>query len=66
MSKKNEQKPIDIVIDETKANIVQTLNESGLSIGVMAMVLRDLSAYVSQQAQAKLQTLRQEKVNDQR
>lgn len=61
MSKqKQEQKPVDVMIDETRNKVVRTLNDSGLSIGIMAMMLRELSADVTQQAQAQLQALKQQ------
>lgn len=49
---------IDLMIDKTKEQIVQVLNDSSLTIGIMAMILRELSNEVTNQANVQLQTLK--------
>ena len=49
---------IDLMIDKTKEQIVQVLNDSSLTIGIMAMILRELSNEVTNQANVQLRTLK--------
>lgn len=60
----DQQKPLDLVIDETREQIVQLLNESGLSIGIIAMLMRELSSDISNQARVQLQAFKQQKMKE--
>lgn len=52
-----QQKPIDILIYDAREEIVRLLNDSGLSIGIIAMLLRELSTEITNQALLQMQLL---------
>ena len=53
-------KPVDLVVHETRKKIQDVLNESGLPITVIALILREMSSSVSQQELHHVQKLRLE------
>ena len=53
------EKPIDLVIAETRIKLQEVLNESGLPVTVLAMILREIASMVSQQEMAHIRKLQQ-------
>ena len=53
-------KPIDLVVAETKENILQILNSAGLPITILNLILSDIHGIVKAQEKATLDRLRAE------
>lgn len=53
-------KPLPIVIDDTKQALVKALNESGLPACILAPLVKELYEAVTQAAQAELERARAE------
>ena len=45
------QKPINLLIDDTKDEIINVLNSSGLPISILAMIMKDVNNLVTTQHQ---------------
>lgn len=52
-------KPFDLIVEETRMKLQETLNESGLPVTVLAMILREMASMVSQQEVAHIKKLQQ-------
>ena len=53
------EKPFDLIVEETRIKIQNTLDESGLPITVVAMILREMSSFASQREIAHIRNLKQ-------
>ena len=45
------QRDINLIIEETKQNIIRSLNESGLPVSVMYYIMRDIMTETSEEYQ---------------
>lgn len=52
-------KPVDLCIAETREKLVEVLEKSGLSIGVLAMISREIAQQISEQERLHVANLRQ-------
>ena len=52
-------KPFDLIVEETRRKLWEVLNESGLPVTVLAMILREMASMVSQQEVAHIKKLQQ-------
>jgi hypothetical protein len=48
------QRDINLIIEETKINIVKTINESGLPISVIYYIMRDIMTETSEEYQRQI------------
>lgn len=52
------QKPIELMMDDTKTGIYQLLNNSGLSVVIINMILKEIYEDVNNQATKSLKAIR--------
>jgi len=56
------EKPFDLIVEETRIKIQNTLDESGLPITVVAMILREMSSFASQREIAHIRKLHRQEM----
>ncbi|MPM61943.1 hypothetical protein SDC9_108807 [bioreactor metagenome] len=61
----NNQKPFDLMVEDLKANIYNTLNASGLPMSVIQLVMNDINKEVKEQHIKRVQQLIVEEQNKQ-
>ena len=54
------QKPIDLVVEDTKDSVYKVLNNSGLPISAISMIVREINTNVETQYSNQLNRLRSE------
>lgn len=47
----NIQKPVSVIIEETKGNLAKVINESGLHLSLIEMIFKDMYLEVCNQAE---------------
>jgi len=57
-------KPFDLIVEETRIKLQEVLDNSGLPVTVLAMILREMSSAVSRREIAQIHKLQQ--IEDQR
>lgn len=57
-------KPFDLIVEETRVKLQEVLDNSGLPVTVLAMILREMASVVSQREIAQIHKLQQ--IEDQR
>jgi len=55
-------KPFDLVVDETRIKLQNVLDESGLPITVIAMILREMSSFMNQREIAHIRELHRQEM----
>lgn len=53
-------KPVDLCIAETREELIEVLEKSGLSIGILAMISREIAQQISEQERLHVANLRQQ------